>query len=126
MHVRGEGERAAPGTLNAVFFETIRKFDKPDAMLTRVGEAWQPISHRTLKERVRRIALGMHSLGIRAGDRVAILSENRPEWAMADWACLTSGVTAVPIYATLPAEQIPYLLTDSGAVAIFVSTAEQA
>ena len=57
----------------------------------------------------------------RPGDRVAILSENRPEWAIADYACLMCGIADVPIYPTLPAEQIAYILRDSGAVAIFVS-----
>ena len=75
---------------------------------------------------MRRVALGLAALGIQRGDRVAILSENRPEWAIADFACLTSGVTDVPLYPSLPAEQLAYLLRDSGAVAIFVSTAAQA
>ena len=60
------------------------------------------------------------------GDRVAILSENRPEWAIADYACLTASLTDVPLYPNLPAEQAAYILRDSGAVAIFVSDAEQA
>src|SRR5204862_7297788 len=71
-------------------------------------------------------ALGLAELGVRPGDRVAILSENRPEWAIADYACLMNGVTDVPIYPNLPSEQIAYILQDSGAVAIFVSNAEQA
>src|SRR5262249_19723478 len=58
-------------------------------------------------------------------DRVAILSENRPEWAIADYACLMSGVTDVPIYPNLPSDQVAYILRDSGAVGIFVSSAEQ-
>ncbi|MEP6858823.1 MAG: long-chain fatty acid--CoA ligase, partial [Gemmatimonadales bacterium] len=58
--------------------------------------------------------------------RVAILSENRPEWAIADYACLTAGLTDVPIYPTLPADQIAYILKDSGAVAIFISNKTQA
>jgi long-chain acyl-CoA synthetase len=120
------GDRVIAGTLNKVFFDTIRTFNKPNAMLVRRDGGWKPVAHREIEERVRRIALGLRLLGIRKGQRVAILSENRPEWAMADWACLTSGVTSVPIYPTLPAEQIPYLLTDSGATAIFVSTASQA
>jgi long-chain acyl-CoA synthetase len=95
-------------------------------MMARVDAKWQPISHATILERVRRIALGLSSLGVARGDRVAILSENRPEWALADYACLTAGFADVPIYATLPAEQIPYLLEDSGAVALFVSTEAQA
>ena len=126
MYSRGQGPRPAPGTLNAILFNAARSYNKADAMLVRVEGKWLPISHATILERVRRIALGLSSLGIVRGDRVAILSENRPEWALADWGCLTSGFADVPIYGTLPAEQIPYLLQDSGAVAIFVSTAAQA
>ena len=126
MYARGAGDRPPPGTLNQLFFNAARKWNKPDAMQVRVDGRWQPISHATVLERVRRIALGLDAIGVRRGDRVAILSENRPEWAMADYACLTAGFTDVPIYATLPAEQIPYLLEDSGSVAIFISTAAQA
>ena len=126
MYARGEGERPPPGTLNQLFFTAARGFNRPDAMQVRVDGKWQPISHATVVERVRRIALGLSAIGVARGDRVAILSENRPEWAMSDYACLTAGFADVPIYATLPAEQIPYLLEDSGAVAIFVSTTTQA
>ncbi|HLE56000.1 MAG TPA: long-chain fatty acid--CoA ligase, partial [Rhodothermia bacterium] len=69
---------------------------------------------------------GLRLSGVARGDRVAILSENRPEWAIADYACLTAGLTDVPLYPTLPADQIAYILRDSGAVAIFVSSEEQA
>ncbi|MEO6446091.1 MAG: long-chain fatty acid--CoA ligase [Gemmatimonadaceae bacterium] len=125
MYARG-GPRAPEGTLTQLFFRAIERFDKPDAMLWRAGENdWRPISHRTIRERVRHLATGLELLGIRPGDRVAILSENRPEWALADWACLTAGLVDVPIYPTLPAEQLPHILNDSGAVAIFVSGREQ-
>ncbi len=126
MYARGEGDRPPPGTLNQLFFTAARRWNKPDAMLVRVDGKWQPISHATILERVRRIALGLSAIGVARGDRVALLSENRPEWALADYACLTAGFADVPIYATLPAEQIPYLLEDSGAVAMFVSTPAQA
>ena len=126
MYARGKGERPPPGTLNELFFKAARQWNKTDAMLVRVDGQWQPISHATIVERVRRIALGLDALGVSRGDRVAILSENRPEWALADYACLTAGFADVPIYATLPAEQIPYLLDDSGATAIFVSSPAQA
>ena len=125
-YARGAGDRPPPGTLNELFFTSARKWNKPDALLVRVDGKWQPISHATMLERVRRIAFGLASLGIERGDRVAILSENRPEWAFADYACLTAGFADVPIYGTLPAEQIPHLLEDSGAVAIFVSNVAQA
>jgi long-chain acyl-CoA synthetase len=63
--------------------------------------------------------------GIQKGDRVAILSENRPEWMIADFACVSSGIIDVPIYATLTAEQTLYLLQNSRARVVFVSTLEQ-
>ena len=75
---------------------------------------------------MRHVARGLRLADVLRGDRVAILSENRPEWAIADYACLTGGLTDVPLYPTLPADQIAYILRDSGAVAIFVSNAEQA
>ena len=120
------GPRPAPGTINRLFFEAIEKYSRADAVSSKVRGVWTPISHTAILERVRRAALGLAKIGIVAHDRVSILSENRPEWLIADYACLCSSVTDVPIYPTLPAEQIPYLLNDSGAKAIFVSTADQA
>ena len=120
------GPAHAPGTLNELFFQAIERFDKPDALQYKRGGKYTPVSHREIERRVRHAALGLGSLGVKKGDRVGILSENRPEWAIADYACLTSGVTDVPIYPTLPPDQIAFILKDSGAAAIFVSTAEQA
>ena len=125
MQARG-GPRPAPGTLTKLFFDAVTKFNRPDALQVKVGGAYKPISHSEVAERVRHAARSLSSMGVRRGDRVAILSENRPEWAIADFACLTAGLTDVPIYPTLPADQIAYILKDSGAVAIFVSTKEQA
>jgi long-chain acyl-CoA synthetase len=126
MLTSGGPRNSSPGTLNKLFFEAVAKFDKPDALQYKRGGTYQPISSRQLADQVRQVALGLQELGIKRGDRVAILSENRPEWAIADYAALTSGLTDVPLYPTLPAEQLPYLLNDSGAVAIFVSSPEQA
>ncbi len=120
------GPRPAPGTVNALFFDAIERHARADALTWKVKGVWTPVSHTTIIERVRRTAYGLAKLGIVAHDRVSILSENRPEWLIADYACLCSSVTDVPIYPTLPAEQIPYLLNDSGAKAIFVSTPDQA
>jgi long-chain acyl-CoA synthetase len=125
MEARG-GPRPAPGTLTKLFFDAVSKFNRPDALQVKVGGAYKPISHGEVAERVRHAARGLSSLGVRRGDRVGILSENRPEWAIADFACLTAGLTDVPIYPTLPADQIAYILKDSGAVAIFVSNKAQA
>jgi long-chain acyl-CoA synthetase len=126
MPSSGGPRNSQPGTLPQLFFEAVAKHDKPDALQYKVNGEYQPISSRTLADRVRRVALGLKELGVPAGDRVAILSENRPEWAIADYACVTSGLTDVPLYPNLPAEQVAYILRDSGAVAIFVSDAAQA
>ncbi len=126
MYASG-GPRPPEGTLTRLFFDALERYDKPDAMLVRVAtNSWEPISHRAIRDRVRRIALGLGALEIIRGDRIALLSENRPEWALTDWGCLSIGVADVPIYPTLPPEQIPYLLNDSGAVALFVSSRAQA
>ena len=122
----GGPRNSSPGTLNKLFFEAIERHKKPDTLQVKKNGVYQPISSRDLADRVRQVALGLRELGINRGDRVAILSENRPEWAIADYACLTAGLTDVPIYPTLPAEQIPYILNDAGAVAVFTSTPEQA
>ena len=125
MEARG-GPRPAPGTLTKLFFDAVAKFNRPDALQVKTDGVYRPISHSEVAERVRHAARGLSSLGVRRGDRVAILSENRPEWAIADFACLTAGLTDVPIYPTLPADQIAFILKDSGAVAIFVSNKTQA
>ncbi len=98
---------------------------KPDLLLAKSGGQWKPVSAADFGYTVRALSLGLNALGLQPGDRVAILSENRPEWAMADYAILCAGGWSVPIYPTLPAPQIAPLLQDSGARAIFVSSLEQ-
>src|SRR5438105_849435 len=122
----GGPRNSTPGTLNTLFFDAVERHDKPDALQVKKDGVYRPISSREIANQVRQVALGLQAIGVQRGDRVAILSENRPEWVVADYACLTSGLTDVPIYPTLPAEQIPYILNDSGTVAIFTSTPEQA
>ncbi|HUR95046.1 MAG TPA: long-chain fatty acid--CoA ligase [Gemmatimonadales bacterium] len=96
-------------------------------MATRIKREgrWTALSYRDLAERVQAASIGLRELGMGDGDRVAILSENRPEWAISDYACLAARCTDVPIYPTLPARQIQYILRDSGAVAVLVSSASQ-
>ncbi|HYW50151.1 MAG TPA: AMP-binding protein, partial [Gemmatimonadaceae bacterium] len=118
--------RNDPGTLTQLFFTATTKHAKPAALRFKRDGAWHDISHAELLLRVRRTSLALLQLGLKRGDRVAILSENRPEWAIADYACLTAGLADVPIYPTLPAEQMVHILNDSGAAAIFISTPEQA
>jgi long-chain acyl-CoA synthetase len=126
MIASGGPRNSVPGTLTQLFFEACEQYDKPDALQVKIDGAYRPISHRTLLERVRRAAVGLQELGVRGGDRVGLLSENRPDWAIADYACLTACVADVPIYPNSTPDQAGYILRDSGSVAIFVSTADQA
>ena len=98
---------------------------RPVALRSKRAGRWVDISYRDMAERVQDLSLGLQELGVRRGDRVAILSENRPEWAIADYACLAARCTDVPIYPTLPARQAEHVLRDSGAVAVLVSSAAQ-
>ncbi|HVO34398.1 MAG TPA: long-chain fatty acid--CoA ligase [Gemmatimonadales bacterium] len=115
------------GTLTRLFFDAVERHGrKPLAVACKpAGGTWRSLTHREVLERVARTGLALQRLGIRRGDRVAILSENRPGWLVADFACLAVGAIDVPIYPTLPARQLAYILNDSGAAAIFVSTAPQ-
>ena len=125
MMTSGGPRNSAPGTLNRLFFDAVAKFQKPNALQVKRKGRYEPISHDELARRVRRTALGLDALGVHGGDRVAILSENRPEWAVADYACLSAAVTDVPLYPNLPPEQVAYILRDAGCVAIFASDASQ-
>jgi len=87
--------------------------------------AWHDISSRELYARVFHTARQIQEWGIGKGDRVALIAENRFEWAIVDWACLLIGAVDVPIYPTLTAEQTEFMLENSGARAIFVSTQKQ-
>ncbi len=113
-------------TLTELYFGALERFGhRPVAVRAKRNGEWYALSYQQLADRVQDLSLGMLELGIAAGDRVAILSENRPEWAMADYACLAARCTDVPIYPSLPAKQVEYTLCDSGATAIFVSTRTQ-
>ena len=115
-----------PGTLTKLFFEAVDKYAlRPAAFRHKVAGAWVSISHKDAADRVKNISLGLLELGVQAGDRVALLSENRPEWAFADYACLAARAADVPIYPTLPAKQAEYILRDAGAVAAFCSNEAQ-
>ncbi len=112
-------------TLNDILF-TIADSRRDQAMLFQDSSgAWRPIPASQVYQRVRALAATLRSWGIAKGDRVAILSENRWEWAIADFASLAIGAVDVPIYPTLLAEQIIPLLADSGSRVLFVSTRAQ-
>jgi len=117
---------ATPRTLNELFFGSLDRFGThPVVLRAKRGGAWRDIGYAEVTDTVRCLAAGLRELGVAAGSNVAILSENRPEWAFVDFACLTARCADVPIYPTLPAGQISYILRDSAAVAIFVSSKAQ-
>jgi long-chain acyl-CoA synthetase len=111
-------------TLNDVFLAVVERRHSA-VLLQRLGDEWVPISSETLRERVMAVSGALRTWGVGKGDRVAILSENRPEWTIADFASLLIGAVTVPIYATLTAEQTAYILHDSGARVVFLSSEAQ-
>jgi long-chain acyl-CoA synthetase len=111
-------------TLNDIFFAVVER-DAARAMLQRRAIEWIPISSQEFHRNVTGVASALRGWGITKGDRIAILSENRPEWTIADFASLLLGAVVVPVYTTLTPEQTTYILRDSGARVIFVSTQKQ-
>jgi long-chain acyl-CoA synthetase len=108
-------------TLNDIFFAAVeRNLDR--ALLYRENGKWLPVSSREFGESIFDTARALRGWGIRKGDRVAILSENRPEWPIADMATLLLGAVTVPLYTTLTPEQTAFVLNDSGCRVIFVSS----
>ncbi len=112
--------------LSQLFFEATERFaGKRAALRFKAAGAWQDLPYGDLERQVRHAALGLWELGIQPGDHVAILSQNRPEWAVADFACLTARCADVPVYPTLPTTQVKFILEDSAARAVFVENREQ-
>lgn len=111
-------------TLNDIFFAVANR-DERVVMMHRQAIQWVSISASEFYRNVVGVACALKQWNIGKGDRVAILSENRPEWTIADFACLLIGAVVVPIYTTLTDEQAAYILRDSGARVVFVSTEKQ-
>ena len=89
------------------------------------GGTYQDISYAELSESVDAFSKGLNALGVKKNDRVALLSENRPEWAITDFGSLKVGAVTVPMFSTLTAAQVGYILKDSGSKIICVSTSRQ-
>ena len=114
---QGGGASSVPG----LCLDAVLRHGKADALNQRSEGKWSAISAEAFVERVKNVALGLAATGIRPGDRVALLSENRPEWSIVDLAILSLGAINVPIYTTQAVDQIEFILSDSGARAIFIS-----
>jgi long-chain acyl-CoA synthetase len=113
-------------TLGRLFRRAVDRFDEAPALAWKAQGQWQSASYAEAARRVRAVARLLDRLGVQRGDRVALLSENRPEWAIADWAILALGAVTVPIYPSIPASQVAHVLRDAEARVLLVSTREQA
>ena len=111
-------------TLNDIFFAIVES-NRERVMMHRQAIQWVAISSQELYRDVGGVVRGLSAWGLGKGDRVAILSENRPEWPIADLACQMIGAVSVPIYSTLTGEQTAFILRDSGARTVFVSSEQQ-
>jgi long-chain acyl-CoA synthetase len=114
----------AMSTIPDLILRAVDRLRKPNAFQFKRNGEWVSISTEDFVARVEEVFHGLRALGIQSGDRISILSENRFEWAVADYAAQTMGAIVVPLYPTLPASQIEALLSDCQARLIFVSTLE--
>jgi long-chain acyl-CoA synthetase len=115
---------SAVTTLSRLFLHSCQLHQKPDRMLVKKGDLWTKISTAEVETTVRRLALGFRAFGLGPGDRLAILSENRPEWVMSDFAALSAGAVTVPIYTSLLPDQVRYILADAAARIVVCSDLE--
>lgn len=101
-----------------------RAASEPDriTMSRPLGDGWQPLTARQVEEEIRATAKGLVAAGIQIGDRVAIMARTRFEWTILDFAIWYAGGCTVPIYETSSAEQVDWILNDSGSVALVVET----
>ncbi len=118
--------RPEPGTLVELFLDGLAAHRSTEAKRWRDDDGrWRSMSHAEFAEAVREAALGLGELGAERGDRVAILSRTRLEWALADLSLVMAGAVSVPVYPTLPPNQVAYILADAGDRTAFVEDQEQ-
>jgi len=114
-----------PTTLCEAYFAGCSRGTPAERIRYKKAGTWRSMSTKEFADQVRAFAGALRSAGIGPGDRVALLSYNRPEWAVADYGTLTAGAVNVPIYSTLPADQCEYILKDSGTKLVVVEDEEQ-
>jgi long-chain acyl-CoA synthetase len=111
-------------TLSQLFFNTVQNYKKDDLILFKKEGKYQPISTAEFEKKVISLALALHRLGLKKGDKLVIFSENRPEWVMTDFATICQGGLTVPIYTSLTGFQAEYIINDSDATFVVVSSPE--
>ena len=112
-----------PTTIFSLVEQGLPKNVTGTTVATKRDGKWIETSRAEFERQIELFAYGLHDLGVRRGDRVALHAENSTEWLIADQAILSLGAVNVPIYTTQPADQIQYILENSEAVAYLVSTA---
>ncbi len=115
----------ATNIIPQMFFESVEKYGERTATKYKVDGEWRATSYKQWGEQVENAALGLKEKGIKRGDKAAILSENRPEWVIADISILCLGGSSVPVYPTLEPMQIRYILNHCEAALIFVENEDQ-
>ncbi|MCM8774945.1 MAG: AMP-binding protein, partial [Candidatus Omnitrophica bacterium] len=108
-----------------IFLHRAGRYRKRQALLYKQGGCYQRLTWDEWADQIRKVALGLHSLHVQKGDRVAILSENRPEWTVADFAILSLGAVNVPLYPTSASMEITYILEHAECEIIFLSNLAQ-
>src|SRR5579875_538067 len=96
-----------------LLYTSVTKFENKEAMRYKQNGQWRTISYRQLWDYITQLAAGLYASGVKSGDKVAILSENCPEWVITDFAVLSLGAVSVPIFATLPADQVGFILQNA-------------
>ena len=119
---RTEATEAQPATLVELYERTARNHQKNDTLNYKRDGKWHSISSAEMLRQSRFVALGLYSLGLRKGDRVALLAESCVEWVLADQGCMFAAVVPVPIYPTLTPSRVTYIVNDCTARALFVAT----
>ena len=99
--------------------------DKP-FLSAKIGEAWQAINYGEAARQIAALANSLKRLGLKKGDRVMLVSENRPEWLMSDLAIMAAGGVSVPTYTTNTTRDHQHILADSGAAMVIVSSQKMA
>ncbi|MBO8150872.1 MAG: long-chain fatty acid--CoA ligase [Candidatus Marinimicrobia bacterium] len=111
-------------TIPELFFENVDRFSERVALMSKRGGVWEKKSYRKVGNIVRKLSLMLNAWGVRKGDHVAIISENREEWVITDMAIISIGAVNVPIYPTLSEEQIRFILEDAKPRILFLSGEE--
>ncbi|HEV2888765.1 MAG TPA: long-chain fatty acid--CoA ligase [Frankiaceae bacterium] len=115
-------ERPTTGNLTDMLWTNERDFPSSVVFSRRTGSGWSDVTSRDFADQVRALASGFVANGLQVGDRVGLMSRTRYEWALADFAIWTAGGVTVPIYETSSAEQVEWILSDSGATAVVVES----